>query len=116
MWILIYYSEFNGWTAEGYLLERIWQGKSVVASIGIPYIILLLFELYDEKKKTVLFEIGIVNTGVCLLSNMGVLFGIVLVGVFGLVYGLLKKDWKWMIFTWLTAAPNVVFGVLSKLL
>ena len=32
-------------------LSRIWQGKSVVASIGIPIMFVTLFDFYDESYK-----------------------------------------------------------------
>ena len=116
IWVLLWFGNYNGWTAEAFTLYRIWQGKAVVAGIGIPYMIGLLISYYQEEKKQLLFALLICNFAMCLLTNMGILFGCFLVGVFGLVYGIAKRKWKTSLFLWLTPVPNVVYGVFSLLL
>lgn len=113
LWLLIWFGNYTGWSAEGFILRRIWQGKAIVAGIGIPYMTLLLARYYQEESKVWIVSLLMANMAMCLLTNMGILFGVVLVGVFGLVYGILKKKIKVCFLLWLTAVPNLFYGVLS---
>lgn len=116
LWLLIWFGNYTGWSAEGFILRRIWQGKAIVAGIGIPYMILLLARYYQEESKVWIVSLLIANMAMCLLTNMGILFGVVLVGVFGLVYGILKKKVKVSLLLWLTAVPNLFYGILSLII
>lgn len=116
LWLLIWFGNYTGWSAEGFVVRRIWQGKAIVAGIGIPYMTLLLARYYQEESKVWIMSLLIANMAMCLLSNMGVLFGFVLVGVFGLVYGILKKKIKVCFLLWLTAVPNLFYGILSLII
>ena len=116
LWLLLWFGNYTGWSAEGFVLRRIWQGKAIVAGIGIPYMTLLLARYYQEESKVWIVSLLIANLAMCLLTNMGILFGIVLVGVFGLVYGILKKKIKVCFLLWLTAVPNLFYGILSLII
>ena len=113
LWVLLWFGSYSGWSAEGFTLYRIWQGKAIVAGIGIPYMIHLLIREYEKEDKRYLLFLFISNMAMCLLSNMGILFGCLLVGVFGLAYGILKRKVGMALWIWLTAIPNVIYGILS---
>ena len=113
LWLLIWFGNYTGWSAEGFIVRRIWQGKAIVAGIGIPYIIFMLVKYYENEGKEWIYYLFISNMAMCLLSNMGILFGAVLVAVFGLVYGILKKKIKVSLLLWVTAVPNLFYGILS---
>ena len=111
LWIVIWFGQYSGWSAEGFIIRRIWQGKAIVAGIGIPYLIFLLSQYYQDENNKWFFPLIITNIAMCLLSNMGILFGVVLVGIFGLAYGVIKKNIKTTILLWMTAIPNVIYGL-----
>lgn len=115
-WALIIFRPYNGWNAEDYILVRLWQGKSVVAGIAIPYFLYLLFESYKEFKWRTVILMAVVNVGMCLTSNMGVLFGGVLAGLYGLVYWIAKRNWRYAVGIWLTAVLNIILGIWTLLL
>lgn len=124
------YSEYN---AETFLLTRIWQGKAVVAGIGIPLMILVFLWLYRYTKsgradsEIVYIEVKdpgkrkyglllMLQFAMCHLSGMGIIIGAVMAGCYGLVYGISKKDWKMMLGMWLTVIPNVTYYLINSVL
>ena len=113
LWVVILYCGYNGWTAEGFLLLRVWQGKAVVAGIGIPCALLQMFRIYERGNAADYFLLAVINCGMCLLSNMGILFGGTLTIVFGLVYAVLKKNWRTVFFSYLTGIPCAAYALLS---
>ena len=71
VWVVILYGDYNAWTAERFLLGRTWQGKSIVAGIGIPYLTSSILKTYSSDKKSLFLVVVVINTALCLLSNMG---------------------------------------------
>ncbi len=113
LWVLLWFGEYTGWSAEGFVLYGVWHGKAIVAGICIPYMICLMIQKYGTESKGELAFLLITNMAMCLLSNMGILFGCLLTGIFGLVYGIQNKKLRICISIWMTAIPNVIYGILS---
>lgn len=100
-------------SAETFLLSRIWQGKGTVAGVAIPTMFLLGLWLYgDEKKYGNYIMLGLLDIGMCLMSGMGIVIGAIFLGVFGLAYGIIKRNWKTMLILWSFCIPNVVYYIL----
>ena len=95
------------------LLLRDWQGKAVLATIIIPFIILQLWRMYgttpNRKDYILLFGTMLAS---CLVSSMGIVLGAVALGVYGLADLILKHDMKKFIVTMSCAAPNVIYALL----
>lgn len=115
--LLNVYGYYSVYSAETFLMTRIWQGKAVVAGIGIPLFLKVCMMIYDEEKKrqNYIFLL-ILQFALCLLSGMGIIIGAVMAGCFGLVYGIIKKQWKVTLLMWLSVVPNVVYYGVSLLL
>ncbi len=116
LWLIMLYIGYNGWTAEGFLMKRLWQGKAVIAGIGVPYLLTALLDGYEGEIKTLFPVLLLINLGMCLPSNMGMLLGAFLTGVYGAVCGVRKKSLKTAVMLWLTAAPCIFFALLVPIL
>lgn len=114
--LLDIYGYHSIYTSETFLLTRVWQGKAVVAGVGIPLVLYECMQLYKENKKSNLLMIAMTDFALCLMSNMGVIIGAALMGCFGLVYGIAKRDWKLWLCMWLCCIPNVLYLGISYMM
>ncbi|MBQ6475567.1 MAG: hypothetical protein IJJ34_05115 [Clostridia bacterium] len=114
--LILTFAGFNSWSAEGFTLLRIWQGKAVIAAIGIPYLTLVLINTYQGLSRGRFVELLTASVALCLPSNMGILMALMLIFSFGLVYGISKKSWKTALFLWLAMFPAFLYTGISLLL
>ncbi len=61
LWVVILYCGYNGWTAEGFLLLRVWQGKAVVAGVGNPCVVLQMFRIYERGNTADFILLAVIN-------------------------------------------------------
>lgn len=113
--LLHVFGHFSVYSSETFLLTRLWQGKAVVAGIGIPAMFLILMWLFD-KKKTGRYQwlIWMSNLSICLMSGMGTIIGAMILGCTGLVYGIVKREKKIMLTLWFACLPNMVYFLLHS--
>lgn len=100
-------------TSSSVLLMRIHQGKAIFANIVVPVMICifyLLWENFEDKRNYILLLTA--NIAACYFTTSGLVFGAILVAVYGILLAVRKKNFKVTIFTWLTLIPNVVFVVI----
>lgn len=115
--LLNVYGYFSVYSSETFLLSRLWQGKAVVAGIGIPSMFLILMWLFDKTKSgRYQWLVWMINLSICLMSGMGTIIGAVILGSSGLVYGIGKRDKKMMIALWFACVPNVLYFLIHSLL
>ncbi|MBO4862854.1 MAG: hypothetical protein J5517_00665 [Eubacterium sp.] len=117
MFFISIYGYASVYTAETFLITRIWQGKSVVVGLGIPFLISLYIDIYNnsvDRYKFILLLI--VETALCLASGMGITIGALMAGSYGIVYAINKKEWRMGICMCLTAVPNVIYMVISLII
>lgn len=115
--LLNVYGYCSLYTAETFLMTRIWQGKAVVAGVGVPLLLWEFFQIYHkEKKKENYVLLLVTEIALCLLSGMGIIIGAIMAGCFGLLYGIAKRQWKVTVVMWLTAVPNALYYGISLLL
>lgn len=115
--LLNIYGHYSLYSAETFLLTRIWQGKAVVASIGIPVLLLEFLWIYkQENKKSLYCLVYITQFALCLLSGMGIIIGAIMAGCYGLVYGIAKRNWKIILAIWVSILPNVMYYVINECL
>lgn len=95
-------------------LFRIWEGKSVVASAGIPLMYSTFFEYYKKDKINNIMMILIANLSICFMSANGIVIGAVMIGCFALAYSF--TDFKKLHFLKLLplAIPNGILYLLSN--
>lgn len=114
--LLNVYGYYSIYTAETFMLTRIWQGKATVASVAIPAMFLLAMWLYENEKSYGYYVlIALLDIGMCLMSGMGIIIGAIMLGSFGLVYGIAKRKLWIPITLWSMAIPNVVYFVINAI-
>lgn len=112
--LLHVYGYFSVYTQATFTMIRLWQGKAVVAAVGIPCLLWLFIKLYDEQSKKLFLLIFVTNLALCLPSNMGVLIAGLMLGVFAFVYGIMKKSIKLCFVLWSFCILNLVYIGLSS--
>lgn len=106
--IMLFYDAITRSQAD-FILVRIWQGKAVLAAIGIPLIVFvfLLALQYDENS---LWLLPFAVTGCCLLSSMVVaIVGVLLAGC-AVWYLVVTKKGKALLPVLAGAAPLIIIG------
>lgn len=108
--LLNLYGHFSVYRAETFLLTRLWQGKAVVAGIGIPAMFLLLMWIYEKKNRMQhCILLLMMNLSVCLMSGMGTIIGAMMIGCTGLVYGIRQRNRMLAIGMWAICLPNMIY-------
>ncbi len=110
------YGYISVYNAETFVMVRLWQGKAVVAGLGIPAIFLICMWIYRYNKKSDYICLALLDFALCLMSGMGVIIGALLLGCFGLLYGIFKRKWKVTLSLWLMIIPNVIYYLIYYLL
>ncbi|MEE8886445.1 MAG: DUF6077 domain-containing protein [Eubacteriales bacterium] len=111
-------------TSGEFTLFRIWQGKAVVAAIGIPLIFLEFIWLYRSAEKQALpaersgflriFSILLIaDLACCLLSGMGIVLSAMMIGAMDLWYLIAVRKPVRFLLLLLTCAPSVVYALLT---
>ncbi len=101
------------WNAEAFAMVRIWQGKATLAAVGVPTLFLGCAWIYKNSEgwKKYIF-LYFVSFAVCLMSGMGIIIGGIFIGLFGLIYGIMKKKITVSIKMWIgMLAPLLYYGL-----
>lgn len=111
---LYVYGYFSLYSSETFTMVRIWQGKAVIAGLGVPAMFLICIWIYRYGQKSAYACMLFLNLALCLMSGMGVIIGALLLGVFGFLYGIFKKNWRITMCLWGMVIPNVIYyGIYS---
>ncbi len=114
--LLNIYGCYSIYTSETFIMIRMWQGKAVLAGVGIPIMLWLFLELFRNEKRENYLLLLIGNVAMCLLSNMGIIIGGIMIGCYGLVYGIAKKKWKMTLAMWTICLVNLIYiGISYKM-
>ncbi|MBR4515520.1 MAG: hypothetical protein IKO61_11615 [Lachnospiraceae bacterium] len=107
--LLHVFGGYSVYSSETFALTRIWQGKAVAASFAVPVLIWLLIEIFKAPSakagREFFIMLAVCSVGFPLLSGMGIIITLLMIGCYGLCYGLAKKSIKLMLLIWLTAVP-----------
>lgn len=91
--LITIYSNNPSNTPESFILRRFWQGKAVVAGIGIPVMYLTLIRLKNEAEGwRPYLLLYVVAFAMCFMSAMGIIMCCMLCGTFGLAYGIQARS------------------------
>ena len=103
------------YTAETFTIFRIWQGKATVAGFGVPLLVSLFLSVYHNKKCSYshIFLLLLTEFALCLMSGMGILIGAIMTAVYGLIYGLSKRNISITFFMWVTVIPNLIYTFIN---
>lgn len=114
--VLHLYGYYSVYSAEAFMMLRLWQGKAVVAGLGIPAMFLLFMWIYQYDKKSDYICLACLDLAFCLMSGMGVIIGALLLGCYGLIYGIFKRKWKITLQFWLMIIPNGIYYLIYYLI
>lgn len=110
VWMVNLYGYYSLYCGETFLMTRGWQGKSIVAGVGIPAMIMLFLDIYrDTTKRSSYVLLLLLNLSMCLLSGMGIIIGAILVASFTIVYAIDKKSSRLAFWGMLICLPNAVY-------
>lgn len=108
------YSVYNG---GNFQMVRIWQGKAVLASVLLPYLICLCISFLLEKKSEISWvPLVLANVSCCLLSSMGIILAPLLIGCFLLMSLIIRRDWKRLLAGLLCCLPSIILGIVYILM
>ena len=111
--LLNVYGYYSIYSAETFAITRIWQGKAVVASIGIPLIYLISMKIYENDTKNGYYALlYMMSFAMCLMSGMGIIIGAVMIGCIALVYGIMKKSFMIFFKLAMPALPCAVYFII----
>ena len=108
---LLIYGYSSVYTAETFTILRIWQGKAVVASFGIPLLLSIFLMIFCKKEFSFSYILLLLlaEFSLCLMSGMGILIGVFMAGIYGLIYAIVKRSWRTALFMWMTILPNLIY-------
>lgn len=110
-------SYYSAYTQGTFLLIRIWQGKAVLASILLPFLFCMCYRALSQQCREGDWQIIFLTVlSCCMVSSMGVALVPVMLGMFGLLFGVLRRKWKQVGLLLLNCTPCVVLGVLYLVL
>ncbi len=92
-------------------ITRIWQGKGVVEAVAIPAIIYQLLTIQEDNSPANWIILTVMCCGSCLLSGLGVVLPLILIGVFG-IYIICCRRFKSFLWFALSIAPAGIFEVI----
>ncbi len=93
------------------MLLRIWQGKAVLASILLPFAFYMGMRLMREKWQVRDWILTVhLMLACCMVSSMGIMLGAILLGIFGIMIAVSKRQLKKPFGLLLCCIPNLVLA------
>ena len=84
--VLIWFSGFSVYTAGNFQMIRIWQGKAILASVLLPFLICLgLYALMNKQPAYSWLVLALANLAACHVSSMGIMLSPLVTGSFVLL-------------------------------
>ena len=109
------YGGFSVYSEEVFMLSRIWQGKAVVASFGIPAAYLLGMWLYRKSEKWGYYVLpSVLSFSMCLMSGMGLIMSAMMFACIGFVCGIAKKRVWISIGCFAACIPSAVYYLINS--
>ena len=108
MILLNVYGYYSIYSAETFTMIRLWQGKAVLAGVGIPAMLLAFLWIYNEVDGAYVYLLVTV-LGLAILSSMSFILTTIMLGCFGLVYGIAKRSIRTSLLIWSTCFVNVIY-------
>lgn len=114
---LLSFSGYSVYSSATFLFIRGWQGKAVLAGVGIPAMFLAAWMLYKEREGRAMWAaLFCIVTGVCMFSTMGVAMSLVLLGSCALAAAVLRRQWQYLPKTALACSPALASGLAYAIL
>lgn len=108
LWLVNIFGYYSVYGQETFMMTRLWQGKSIVAAIGIPAMIMLLLDVYnDSTDRTAYILLFMTNASMCFFSGMGIILMLIMTACYGLVYAIDQKKFRILLYLGATCIPNI---------
>ena len=115
--VVLVYGGYSTHGMEMVTMVRIWQGKAVVASLGISSLIYLFFCIYKEPEKLSYYVLLLLNNiAMGLMSGMGVIIAPIMTMCFGIVYMIITKKFRVVLLMTITCIPSGILYYLGRVL
>lgn len=110
--VLLSFSGYSRFSAATFLFIRGWQGKAVLAGVGIPALFYSCWMAMKEKGGWLTWlMLSAVVTGCFMFTTMGVAASLLVVGCCALAAAVLKKNWRYLVNSGLACLPALVCGI-----
>ena len=113
------FSNYSVYTAGTFLLLRIWQGKAVLAGILLPAVAYMCARLMGRRQKGLKVQesrgwpiLFCLLLAACLVSSMGIILSMLMVGLYAFVCGVCARNWKVVGKALFCCMPNLIFAVI----
>ena len=113
VWFVPVFSNYSAYNAETFILMRIWQGKAVVAGVTVPMLLYGMIKIYREFSWQNWANLLVINLGSCLLSGNAIVIGVLMICSYGLVYSLVRRNYKFILYSGLTCVVNFIFYLVN---
>lgn len=111
------FGAYSDRTSSVFLLQRIWQGKGVLAAILIPMLWYLLIRLRKEWENIYIYvELFVTILASCLTSSMALFLCPVLLGAFAVEYLISERRWGVVGKLILCTLPCIVLAIMEVIL
>ena len=106
------FSGYSVYNTGNFQMVRIWQGKAVLASVLLPYLLYFCISIFfGEKRKNSWTALFLTNISCCLLSSMGIILAPLMTGCFLAASFVMQREWKTAAKGLLCCLPSIVLGV-----
>ena len=110
--VLLSFSGYSRFSAATFLFIRGWQGKAVLAGVGIPSLFYSCWMAMKEKRGWLPWlMLSAVVTGCFMFTTMGVAASLLVVGCCALAAAILKKNWRYLVNSGLACLPALACGI-----
>lgn len=116
LFLLNIYGCFSVYSSETFMMTRIWQGKAVVAAVGVPVIFYLFLKAYNDNELKYRILLIFSDLAMCLMSGMGILIAAIMIGSISFIYAILKKNMKILWYYWPIVILNGIYYAIYCLL
>lgn len=107
------FSNYSIYTSGTFFMLRIWQGKAVLAGVLLPAVAFMCARLMAKDEQgggwPALFCL---MTASCLVSSMGIILTMLMVGIYAFVCGVCAWKWKTVGKALFCCLPNLIFAVI----
>lgn len=111
--VLYMFGDYSRYTVFDRLLYRLWQGKSMLCAIILPFIWYLFIEYIGKKdEKFYWFILFLSIWGSVLLSSMALYLPIISSGLLALIYAIKYRKAKYLLWIFLCCIPSIIYGII----
>ena len=108
------FGSYSVQSSEVFVLSRLWQGKAVVAGLGIPLIIYLFLKIGNEPQRWSNYIIlAMTAIAMCHMSAMGIVIAAVMIAVFALYTAIITKKLRVLIISAICCVPPAIYFLIS---